>query len=53
MFRQVIFTCEVQYYKINHKYERRKHTKTKACYKNILCSFICSFIFLAFSYVVI
>ena len=45
MFRQVICTCERWYYKINYKYERCKHTKTKSCYKNISCWFICSSIF--------
>ena len=49
MFRQVICTCERWYYKINYKYERCKHTKTKSCYKNISCWFICSFIFFNFS----
>ena len=34
---------------INYKYKRCKHTKTKSCYKNILCWFICSFIFFNFS----
>ena len=33
MFRQVISTCEWQYYKINYIYERCKHTKTKSCHK--------------------
>ena len=37
--------CERWYYKINYKYERCKHTKTKSCYKNISCWFICSSIF--------
>ena len=49
MFRRVIWTCEQPYYKINYKYERCKHTKTKSCYKNISCWFICSFIFFIFS----
>ena len=38
----VVCTGKQQYYKINYKYERFKHTKTKACCKNISCSFICS-----------
>ena len=45
MFRQVIWFCEQWYYKINFKYVRCKHTKTKSCYKNISCWFICSSIF--------
>ena len=49
MFWWVICTCEEQYYKINLKYEKCKHAKTKAFCKNISCSFIC-FIFLFFSY---
>ena len=49
MFQQVICFCERWYYKINYKYERCKHTKTKSCYKNISCWFICSFIFFNFS----
>ena len=52
MFWLVIWTiCEGRYYKINYKYERRKLVKLAT--KNISCSFICSFIFLIFSYVVI
>ena len=27
MFQRVICTCEQQYYKINYKYERCKHSK--------------------------
>ena len=49
MFQQVICTCEWRYYKINYKYERCKHTKTKSCYKNISCWFLWSFIFFIFS----
>ena len=49
MFQWVICTCEGQNYKISYKYERCKQTKPKACYKNISCSFICSFIVLIFS----
>ena len=49
MFRQVICFCERWYYKINYKYERCKHTKTKSCNKNISCWFICSCIFFNFS----
>ena len=43
MFWWVICTCDQRYYKINYKYERCKHTKTKSCYKNISCWFIESF----------
>ena len=35
-------TCEQRFCRINYKYERCKHTKTKSCYKNISCWFICS-----------
>ena len=47
MFWRAIYTFEWQYYKVNYKYE---HTKAKACWKNISCSFIYSFICF-FSYV--
>ena len=47
--RWVICTFQGQYYTINWKHERRKHTKTKAHHKNISCWFICGFIFLYFS----
>ena len=40
-----LFSGEQQFSKINYKYERCKHTKTKSCYKNISCWFICSSIF--------
>ena len=40
-----LFSGEQQFCKINYKYERCKHTKTKSCYKNISCWFICSSIF--------
>ena len=40
MFGQVICTCEKQYYKINYKYSKCKHIKTKACSKNISSLFI-------------
>ena len=49
MFWQVLCFCKPWYFKINYKYERCKHTKTKSCYKNISCWFICSFIFFNFS----
>ena len=49
MFQQVISTYEGQYHKINYKYKRCKYTKTKACWENISCEFICMFIFLLFS----
>ena len=49
MFQQVISTYEGQYHKINYKYKRCKYTKTKACWENISCEFICIFIFLIFS----
>ena len=45
MFQRVSCTCEQQFCKINYKYERCKHIKTKFCYKNFPCSFICSSIF--------
>ena len=48
MFQWVICTCEQQYYKINYKYERCEHTKTKSYYKNISCWSVCSFIFFFF-----
>ena len=41
-------TYEERYYKINYKYKRCKHTKTKDCCRNMSCSFICNFIFLFF-----
>ena len=44
-----LFSGEQQFCKINYKYERCKHTKTKSCYKNISCWFICSSIFSYFS----
>ena len=34
-----------RYYKINYKYERYMHAKSKSCYKNMSCWLICSFIF--------
>ena len=43
-------TCQERYYTINYKYERHKHTKTKACRKNISCSFIYGFTFLYFCF---
>ena len=48
MFQRVIWTCEGRYYKTNYKYQRCKLSKTNACSKNILCLFICSFVFLIF-----
>ena len=48
MFERVSCTCEQRFYKINYKYERCKHTKTKLCYKNISCWFIWSSTFLFF-----
>ena len=50
MLQRIICTWERQYYKTNYKYERCKHSKTKSCYKNISCLFICGFIFVIFSY---
>ena len=49
MFRQVVCAYEGQNYKINYKYDRYKHIKPILAAK-ISCSFICSFIFLIFSY---
>ena len=40
--------CPKKFLVTRLEYERYKHTKTKACCKNISCSFICSFIFLFF-----
>ena len=37
MSRRVICIFQGQYYTVNWKYERRKHTKTKAHHKNISC----------------
>ena len=45
MFHRVSCTCEQRFCKINYKYERCKHTKTKSCYENISCWFICSSVF--------
>ena len=53
MFQSAICYSEGQYYKIKYKFVRYKHTKTKACCKNISYSLTCSFIFLIFSFVAI
>ena len=50
MFQRVSCSREQWFCEISYKYESCKHTKTKSCYKNVSCWFICSSIFLFFHF---